>query len=228
MHWQSVREVPVVTLDFGGGKRIQKTITGNSVHLVLDASGQPVDALPGLMKAESFASKLRDAEAMARGDRRELASRHARLAQATPAAPNPPPPPSRAFAASALAMSKHLVEAPLLRALEPLAPAGPAGPAALLALDDRQNHELHARVHRAFAEGAAWGGVEAFVEWIYAELFLMPLSDPALGLDVADPFGNAQASVAQPTLPAQTAAPVPARTARTIRRLASTISRALS
>ena len=26
------------------------------------------------------------------------------------------------------------------------------------------------------------------VEWIYAELFEMPLSDPALGLDVPDPF----------------------------------------
>ena len=31
-----------------------------------------------------------------------------------------------------------------------------------------------------------FGGL--LVEWIYAELFAMPLSDPALGLDVPDPF----------------------------------------
>ena len=30
--------------------------------------------------------------------------------------------------------------------------------------------------------------VDAFVDWIYRELFRMPPDDPALGLDVPDPF----------------------------------------
>src|SRR5512143_3895990 len=34
LHWQSVRPVPRVTIDFGGGKRIEKTLTGNSCHVV--------------------------------------------------------------------------------------------------------------------------------------------------------------------------------------------------
>src|SRR3982751_3997503 len=29
LHWQSVRPVPIVTIDFGDGRRIRKTLTGN-------------------------------------------------------------------------------------------------------------------------------------------------------------------------------------------------------
>src|SRR5688572_16517978 len=54
LHWQSVRPVPKVTIDFGNGKTIAKTLTGNSVHLVLDPAGRPVDALPGLFDATVF------------------------------------------------------------------------------------------------------------------------------------------------------------------------------
>jgi len=54
LHWRSVRPVPVVTIDFGDGRRLTRTLTGNSAHLVLDARGRPVDALPGLYDAPSF------------------------------------------------------------------------------------------------------------------------------------------------------------------------------
>lgn len=62
LHWQSVRPVPVVTIDFGDGRRLRRTLTGNSVHLVLDERGRPVDALPGLFDAPSF-TKLAGAAA---------------------------------------------------------------------------------------------------------------------------------------------------------------------
>jgi hypothetical protein len=52
--WKSVRPVPVVTIDFGDGRQLRRTLTGNSVHLVLDARGRPVDALPGLFDPRSF------------------------------------------------------------------------------------------------------------------------------------------------------------------------------
>jgi hypothetical protein len=51
-----------------------------------------------------------------------------------------------------------------------------------------RNLALHDRVHEAFARRAVGEEVEAFVAWIYRELFLMPPEDPALGLDAPDPF----------------------------------------
>jgi hypothetical protein len=58
LHWQSVRAVPIVTIDFGDGRKLQRTITGNSLHLVLDAEGRPVDVIPGLYTAGMFARNL--------------------------------------------------------------------------------------------------------------------------------------------------------------------------
>ncbi|HEX4646045.1 MAG TPA: hypothetical protein VH598_10585, partial [Verrucomicrobiae bacterium] len=65
LHWQSVRPVPRITIDFGDGRRIERTITGNSVHYVLDSNGEPVDALPGLYGPKAFLNALAEAEAAA-------------------------------------------------------------------------------------------------------------------------------------------------------------------
>lgn len=54
LHWQSVRPVPRVTVDFGDGRKLERTITGNSAHYILDAAGQPLDALPGLYGPKAF------------------------------------------------------------------------------------------------------------------------------------------------------------------------------
>lgn len=187
LHWESVRPVPLVTLDFGGGRRITKTITGNSAHLVLDPHGRVVDALPGLFAPAAFLALLAQARTFALADRRSLAQLHDRAARA----PLPPTTrhPSRAMNASVLAMSKHVVEVPVLRQIEPL-PQTPSG----LDAESDANHELHRRIHQAFAQGWEWAGVHGFVEWLYADIFLMPLHDPALGLDVPDPFGYEQSA----------------------------------
>lgn len=58
LHWQSVRPVPRITIDMGDGRRIERTITGNSIHYVLDADGNPIDALPGLYGASVFLVEL--------------------------------------------------------------------------------------------------------------------------------------------------------------------------
>ncbi len=63
LHWQSVRPVPVITIDFGDGREIKRTITGNSIHYILDAEGRPIDALPGLYGAKAFLEGLRRAAA---------------------------------------------------------------------------------------------------------------------------------------------------------------------
>jgi len=44
LHWKSVRPVPKITIDFGDGRKLERTITGNSIHYVLDTEGRVVDA----------------------------------------------------------------------------------------------------------------------------------------------------------------------------------------
>lgn len=53
--WTSERPVPVVTIDYGDGRKLKRTLTGNSIHYVLDSSGEVIDALPGLFDPVSFA-----------------------------------------------------------------------------------------------------------------------------------------------------------------------------
>ncbi len=66
LHWESVRPVPKVTIDFGDGRKLEQTITGNSIHYVLDADGHPIDALPGLYGAKAFLRGIAEAEKVAK------------------------------------------------------------------------------------------------------------------------------------------------------------------
>ncbi|HWO01465.1 MAG TPA: hypothetical protein VNS63_19555 [Blastocatellia bacterium] len=58
LHWQSVRPVPTVTIDFGDGRKMERTLTGNSIHYVLDSEGRLIDALPGLYGPGAFLREL--------------------------------------------------------------------------------------------------------------------------------------------------------------------------
>lgn len=62
LHWQSVRPVPKVTIDFGDGRKLERTLTGNSIHYILDASGRPIDAIPGLYGPQAFLHQLQQSE----------------------------------------------------------------------------------------------------------------------------------------------------------------------
>lgn len=62
LHWKSVRPAPRVTIDFGDGRKLERTLTGNSIHYVLDTNGLPVDALPGLYGPAAFMRGLQQAE----------------------------------------------------------------------------------------------------------------------------------------------------------------------
>ena len=79
LHWSSERPVPVVSIDFGDGRKVTRTITGNSVHYVLDSQGRVVDALPGLYGAQTFVAALQRAEPIAKDSGRSDARRHAEL-----------------------------------------------------------------------------------------------------------------------------------------------------
>ncbi len=62
LHWKSVRPAPHITIDFGDGRRLERTVTGNSIHYILDADGRPIDALPGLYGPRAFVRGLEEAE----------------------------------------------------------------------------------------------------------------------------------------------------------------------
>jgi hypothetical protein len=62
LHWQSVRPVPTVTIDFGDGRKLERTLTGNSIHYILDSQARTIDALPGLYGPKAFLRGLASGE----------------------------------------------------------------------------------------------------------------------------------------------------------------------
>lgn len=81
LHWSSERPVPVVTIDYGDGRTLSTTVTGNSAHYVLDADGHVLDVLPGMYAPSVFRAELaRAADLAARVGRLEPAARVAAVA----------------------------------------------------------------------------------------------------------------------------------------------------
>ncbi|MFO0744679.1 MAG: hypothetical protein U1F43_03260 [Myxococcota bacterium] len=66
LHWESVRQAPKITIDFGDGKVLTRTVTGNSMHYLLDAKGRVVDALPGVVGPAAFVAWLDEVDGFAR------------------------------------------------------------------------------------------------------------------------------------------------------------------
>ncbi len=147
LHWSSERPAPVMTIDFRDGRKIQRTVTGNSIHYVLDEEGHPLDAIPGLYGPSAFVTALSQVEDLARrvrpmssADRDRAISDYHAIALTTAnqqwgslltqagvtdpamfALPQPPPssnaPP--AMVAAPIAYAKAAVEVPMVRAALP-------------------------------------------------------------------------------------------------------------
>jgi hypothetical protein len=111
LHWRSVRPVPKVTIDFGDGSRLERTLTGNSIHYVLDSRGRLLQPLPGLYGPAVFQDALKEAERASRSAARMDDRDYARWVTAR--------------------FQRQLSNAAssLLRDQEALAPAPPAPPA---------------------------------------------------------------------------------------------------
>ncbi|MFT3743723.1 MAG: hypothetical protein QM785_05450 [Pyrinomonadaceae bacterium] len=62
LHWKSVRPAPRITIDFGDGRKIERTITGNSIHYVLNPDGTIIDAIPGLYSPSAFLGYVKGAD----------------------------------------------------------------------------------------------------------------------------------------------------------------------
>ncbi len=56
--WQSVRPVPIVTIDFGSGHVLHRTLNGNIATYVCSADGKMLDVLPGVYEPKTFLDRL--------------------------------------------------------------------------------------------------------------------------------------------------------------------------
>ncbi len=143
LHWQSMRPAPRITVDFGDGRRIEQTITGNSVHLVLGSDGRVLDAIPGLYAPSRFIDRLKMAAGLVLRYQESSTEERAAVARAiltasidtanqsrtragmrtldidtVAGARRPSNPLPQAREAGALALNKVLAERPMLRAME--------------------------------------------------------------------------------------------------------------
>jgi hypothetical protein len=66
LHWQSVRPAPVITIEFGNGRKMRRTIAGNSIHYVVNAEGMIYDAIPGLYSPPVFLARLKEGSSIDR------------------------------------------------------------------------------------------------------------------------------------------------------------------
>jgi len=61
-----VRPAPRITVDFGDGRKLERTVTGNSIHYILDSDGRLIEAIPGLYGPQVFKRELEVAEMLLR------------------------------------------------------------------------------------------------------------------------------------------------------------------
>ncbi|HUE72210.1 MAG TPA: hypothetical protein VMP01_15105 [Pirellulaceae bacterium] len=57
--WQSLRPVPRVTIDFGNGTVVKRTLHGNVATYVCTPDGKVLDILPGIYEPKTYARELR-------------------------------------------------------------------------------------------------------------------------------------------------------------------------
>jgi hypothetical protein len=156
--WESVRPVPKVTIDFGDGRVLKRTLKGNTVMYVCLPDGRVADLLPGVYTPDAFLTCARESlelvERLGRDERPEIAREWHRkkigdmLARET----------------AAVSVSKAVVEAPLLAAMGALPPPD-AAPGALQTpferlcgrLDDMSAHPRTASSLRPVVPGNTAG-----------------------------------------------------------------------
>ena len=79
LYWSSERPVPRVTIDYGDGRKLERTTTGNSAHYILDEQGNVLDVLPGLYAPTAFRRELERSLVLAEHARGQSADERARL-----------------------------------------------------------------------------------------------------------------------------------------------------
>jgi hypothetical protein len=64
--WESVRPVPRVSIDFGNGRTLDRTLHGNVVTYLCTPEGEVLDLVPGLVDAPEYVRRLDQASRLLR------------------------------------------------------------------------------------------------------------------------------------------------------------------
>jgi len=187
--WESVRAVPTVTIDFGSGRTLKRTVNGNVATYLCAPDGRIVDLLPGLSTPEAFLQDLRAAAALLNKSPEEVAAHHrAKLAR-----------PRRApglDAGKVLGIEPRVkraigVDAAKTEGIEPdVKRAILDNDRALLEADTLANRqERRPKIHALLAE-RSWTSKE-LTKRVYRDILNCDLDDPYLGLGEAAFGGGA-------------------------------------
>lgn len=201
--WQSVRPVPKVTIDFGDGRVLERTLAGNVATWILTRSGRAIDLVPGVLAALQYRQELEDALALhaelvqlegfasfldpAQAERELVARYHGAALQLAALAPEA----ARAAAEQEILsadLAKMMVEGTLRRSVgellraelaRPLAQLAPEAP---LAHDTAFNLSTRAALVHALLAAEPLAEPGALTARVYREILHVDLEDPWLGL----------------------------------------------
>jgi hypothetical protein len=175
--WESVRPVPIVTVDFGNGRTLTRTVNGNVATYVCAPDGRVLDIIPGLNSAESYLQDLRHALNLYRASFAAFDRTVPEYHRANRSAPV-------RYEMKRNDFSKMAIERPVLVALgakKPQAVAGATEEERLLAADTELNRkERKPLIHSILAERTFRPG--EITQRVYRDVLHCDLDDPYLGL----------------------------------------------
>lgn len=160
--WQSVRPVPMVTIDFGQGRKLTRTLNGNIASYVLAFDGRILDVIPGIYEPETYLKDLGELRALAKLNAKQILAYHKHAHHQGPSK-----------------VSK-------IENLETTKIAGLTAIDRGFFDDTRTNEGLRrSQIHRRLAEETAY--VPGFQNWLYRQVLHCDLEDPYLGMGFAAP-----------------------------------------
>lgn len=198
--WDKVRPVPQVTIDFGNGKVLHRTLKGSTVIYLCRPDGRVVDAYPGVYTPQDFLPLLTQG-------RLHLSDEDASLQNWHQQAVSPP-----AMAAGPVTASKAALQSPILAALDHPPPAFPeeglsdlsarplsraevagrvglpprASGSQMVAADSlRYKVLMRPEVHRRLGSRSP-ASPRDWMKTMFVEVLKVPIDDPYLGLKDED------------------------------------------
>ncbi|MBX3168957.1 MAG: hypothetical protein KF760_16230 [Candidatus Eremiobacteraeota bacterium] len=190
--WQNLRPAPKVTIDFGDGKKLQRTLKGSTVIYLCRPDGSVIHALPGIYTPEDFLAEWPQAMQHLNDTDAAWSRWHGSAEMAAVVRP--------------MTASKAIMQGPLLRALGESSPASPSldmsrypvtrtevaanlglPPAAsgsdIVAADSRRYREVAIpKAHEWLARSSRPPSVESCTLPLFKEVLGVPIDDPWLGL----------------------------------------------
>jgi len=210
--WESVRPVPMVTIDFGGGHILTRTLNGNIATYVCNGDGTSLDVLPGIYEPKTYLEQLSQFVSLFRWVRQDgdlvaaVTRYHQRQADALANGK-----PALVVAEAAMPITKKRIERPLkltrmpakTRMPEEVVSAdadstdgryyGPSTDASLdtreplarwklLAEDTRINERIRRLAIHRYLAHRETVSPGDITKWLYREVLHADLDDPYLGL----------------------------------------------